>query len=198
MSIISLGKIIDPLQFEKYIKETESLETIVHKYGSAFDIPDYPCWMEYRNEGDIIGSISFTRHTNKNSVLAEMVMTIAENLKRIFPKDHPPVPERIHLIKTRGNIVAHRDEAGRYSCINIGLRNSSLAITRMSNDGILDNFQNNNTAYRIDEGVAYLVNTNQYHSVEGDIDIDRYLITYGFNTRFETLKNFFRYSNESR
>jgi hypothetical protein len=63
MELLPLGKLIDPYEFQLYIDEAEKLETVVHKYGNDFIIPDYPCWMEYKNEGNITGSISFSRHT---------------------------------------------------------------------------------------------------------------------------------------
>ena len=189
MDIIKIGKLIEPIDFLKYITVIEKLETVVHKYGTEFQVPDYPCWMKYENEGDIQGSISFTRHTYKHPELKEMVDTIYDKLATIFPKNMSPIKERIHIIKTEGDIVAHKDEAGRNTCINIGLQNSSGAITKMSNDGLLKNFYNNHTDYVIEEGYAYLVNVNRYHAVHSISDGPRYLITYGFAERFDDLKN---------
>jgi hypothetical protein len=185
MNIIKLGTLIDPIEFDQYITEAEKLETVVHKYGKDFNIPDYPCWMEYKNEGNIVGSISFSRHTLQHPILKDMVAKVADILTPIFPD---PIPDRIHLIRTVGSIPPHRDEGGRMCCINIGLKNSSSAITKLSNDGIRENFSINNTEYTIEDGVGYLLNTNHFHSVEGDLAIPRYLITYGFGTKFEILK----------
>ena len=136
MNIINLGKLIDPTEFQIYIDEAEKLETVVHKYGGEFIVPDYPCWMEYKNEGEVEGSISFTRHTNKHPVLSQMVKKVIDILTPIFPDNIPPIIERVHFIRTMGSIVPHRDEAGRYACINIGVKNSSSAITKISNDNI--------------------------------------------------------------
>ena len=66
MDILELGKLIDHTEFQKYVDEAEKLETLVHKYGEAFEIPEYPCWMEYKNEANVNGSISFTRNTYKH------------------------------------------------------------------------------------------------------------------------------------
>lgn len=187
--LIRLGKILDPHDFEKYITEAEKLETVVHKYGQPFEVPDYPCWMQYLNEAKVPGSITFSRHTHKHPVLREMVDNIVKLLTPVFPKNMKPMVERVHFLKTAGSITAHRDEAGRMTCINIGLKNSSSAITKISNDGILENFENNHTDYRLEDGAAYLLNTNSLHSVDGDINIDRYLITYGFGQSFEIMKN---------
>jgi uncharacterized protein (DUF1330 family) len=196
MYILNLGKLIDPYEFQSYIDEAEKLESVVHRYGSNFVIPDYPCWMEYKNEGDVLGSISFTRHTNKHPILSEMVKKVLDILTPIFPDNSPPMIGRVHLIRTLGNIVPHRDEAGRYACINIGVKNSSKSITKISNDNIYENFDNNNTPYVIKEGFGYLLNTNQIHAVEGQLDVPRYLITYGFGTKFEVLQKIIKAKNE--
>lgn len=189
MNIINLGKLIDPDEFQVYIDAAEKLETIVHKYGGEFIIPNYPCWMEYRNEGNVLGSISFTRHTSQHPILSKMVKKVTDILTPIFPDNSLPIIERVHFIRTIGNIVPHQDEAGRYACINIGVKNSSNAITKISNDNIYENFDTNNTSYVVKEGFGYLLNTHQIHAVEGHLDSPRYLITYGFGTKFEVLKN---------
>lgn len=187
MSIIRLGKLIDTQEFEKYIFEAEKLDTVIHKYGTEFVIPNYPCWMEYKNEGNVEGSIAFGRNTINHPILREMAHKVAQLLTPIFPAKHPPMPEGIHLVRTIGSIVKHRDEANRNACINIGLKNSSVAVTKISTDGIYENFEINNTSHRVEDGVAYLLNTNQIHSVEAPLNIPRYLITYGFREKFNSL-----------
>jgi len=193
MDMIEIGKLIEPSEFSKYIEETEKWETVVHKYGGEFVVPDYPCWMEYKNEGDIIGSISFSRNTYKNPIIAEMIDKVMKILEPIFPEGIKPIRERVHFIRTTGYIVLHKDEAGRNSCINIGVRNSSGAITRMSNDGIRANFENNHTPWVVKEGVGYLMNVNQWHAVESINEEPRYLITYGFGEKFNVLKDKLNY-----
>lgn len=192
MDIIDLGKLIDPTEFQIYVDEAEKLETVIHKYGSNFIIPNYPCWMEYKNEGNLQGSISFTRHTNKHPILKEMVEKVYHILKTIFDPQRPVLLERIHFIRTKGNITAHKDEAGRNTCINIGVRNSSGALTKMSNDNVYANFYNNHSTTTVMEGHAYLMNTNQYHAVESLNDQPRYLITYGFGDNFDILEKEFK------
>lgn len=192
MNIVDLGKLINSNDFQIYVDEAEKLETVVHKYGEDFVIPDYPCWMEYRNEGDVEGSISFTRHTNKHPILKEMVEKVFNIFKIIFPASRPVILERIHFIRTKGSVIVHKDEAGRNTCINIGVRNSIGAITKMSNDNIKHNFNNNHSAITVIEGHGYLMNTNQYHAVESINDKPRYLITYGFGDTFDVLKKEFK------
>lgn len=185
--ILDLGLVLDPEKFLKYIDETRKFDILLHKYGEKMQLFSHPCWMEYIIESDQKGSISFTRHTHKNPVLSEMVSEILEILKKILPDTISLNPERVHFIKTKGNIVKHKDESGRLTCINIGIKNSSTAITKISNDGDYDNFEYNNTEHVIKEGHAYLLNTNQYHSVESDVNCERYLITYGFGIEYDVL-----------
>jgi len=190
--MLSLGKLLDSKDFEKYIEETDKFETVVHKYGTKFVIPEYPCWMEYRVEAGVIGSISFTRNTVKNPILYEMIEKVVWIIDSITIDKFKPDPNRIHLVKTKGSILPHRDEAGRMSCINIGIKNSSSAVTKISNDDSKINFYNNSTDYIIEDGFGFLVNTNRYHAVSGDLNLSRYLITYGFGSKFEETKTIFR------
>lgn len=192
MNIIRLGKLIDPAEFDQYIVESEKLETVVHKYGGSFDIPDAPCWMQYLNEGGVEGSISFSRHTYKHPILREMVDKIVAALTPIFPNQYPPTTEGVHFMRTIGSIVPHRDEAGRMCCINIGIKNSSSAITKISNNDQFYNFKNNHTKYQIEDGVGYLLNTHQIHAVDGSLEVPRYLITYGFKQNFKTMSQALR------
>lgn len=190
--MLSLGKLLNPADFEKYIAETNSFETVVHKYGTKFVVPDYPCWMEYRDEEGIIGSISFTRNTLKNNILKEMCENVAVILDSITVDKFTPDPNRVHFIKTKGNILPHRDEAGRMCCINIGIKNSSSAVTKIGNIDSHVDFYNNCTDYVIEDGFGFLVNTNKYHAVSGDMNKSRYLITYGFGSNFNDIKNIFK------
>jgi len=189
--ILDLGKLIDPDEFQKYVVEADKLETIIHRYGTVTAIPDYPCWMQYHNEGNVTGSISFTRNTQKHPVLKEMVLKICDIYRTIFPEYIPVLNERVHLLKTVGSIVVHKDEAGRNSCINVGLKNSSGAITKISTDGLRQNFDKNHYSIQTVDGHGYLLNTNQFHSVEGLSNQPRYLITYGFSEKFDVLQKEF-------
>jgi hypothetical protein len=188
--LIDLGKLINVSDYDTYIQESETLEIVLHKYGQEMSIPDYTCWMKYPNNISG-GGISFTRHTNQHPILKELTVDIHSKLLKIFPKNITPLQNRIHIIKTEGNITPHIDESSRMACINIGLKNSSAAITKISNDNRLENFQKNNTEYNLKDGHAYLMNTNQLHSVNAISLNPRYLITYGFGTSFDLLKSLF-------
>jgi hypothetical protein len=196
MNIIDLGKLIDPEEFNVYVSIAEKLETVIHKYGKEFVFPEYPCWISYENEGGVIGSISFSRHTGKHPILAEMVRKVADILYPMFPENYKPEVNRIHLIRTQGNIPIHKDEAGRLTCINIGIKNSSSAITRMGHGGPREEFKNNHTSIKLKDGHGYLVNTNAFHSVESLTDEPRYLITYGFGVQFDYFRNFLKIGDD--
>lgn len=190
-TIINLGKILNSSDFDKYIIEAEKLDTIVHKYGTTFNIPNSPCWMKYDNEGGEEGSISFTRHTYDHPILKEMVEDIIKILTPFFPKNNLPNKNRIHLVKTIKSIFPHVDESGRLCCINIGIKNASSAETFISSDGVKENFYHNREKHVLKDGYGYLVNTSQYHSVTSSSDIPRYLITYGFGVPIDVIiKNF--------
>jgi hypothetical protein len=190
--MLSLGKLLNPDEFDKYIEETNSFETSVHKYGTKFDIPDYPCWMEYRDERMSGSSIAFTRNTIKNKVLREMSEKVAVIIDNITVDQFKPDPSRVHFIKTIGSILPHKDEANRMCCINIGVKNSNSAVTKISNINSHVDFYNNCTDYIIEDGFGFLVNTNNYHAVSGNKNTPRYLITYGFGNDFGDVKKIFK------
>jgi hypothetical protein len=187
MSVLPLGRIIDPTDFDLFIEASEELEIVVHKYGKKMNIPNYPCWMEYKNEGNLEGSISFTRHTDSHPVLKDMVTLVLEKFSEIFKPELTLKRDRVHFIKTLGNIVPHRDEDGRMCCINMGVKNSSGSLTKVGMDNRYDTFQVRHDTYVMKEGEAYLVNTHQIHSVVASNDIPRYLITYGFGEPFNKI-----------
>lgn len=181
-----LGRLLDPNAFVHYVEAARTLPEFVHAYGSAMSVPEHPCWMKYSKEFGVEGSISFTRHTCKHPVLSVMVDAVCQALSSVFPKGTPPVRERVHLVRTVGDITSHRDEDGRLSCINIGLVNSGSAITRMSTDGKFETFDTNHFDLRLKDGYGYLINTGNVHSVIGKPE-ERFLITYSFGMRFDDL-----------
>ena len=195
MNILDLGKLIDVDEFVPYISAAEEMETVIHRYGAEFSVPDYPCWIEYKDEGGIKGSISFSRHTGKHIVLSEMVQKVAEILRPVFPEKYQPEANRVHLIRTHGDIPIHRDEAGRLTCINIGLKNTSGAVTCMGNGGPREEFEKNHTAMILKDGHGYVVNTHEYHSVKALSSNPRYLITYGLGVKFDYFTEFLRLAN---
>lgn len=185
-NIIPLGKLITPCYFEKYIDEFEKLETIKHTYGETQNGPTYPHIMEYANFGKIKGSISFSRHTYDHPILKKMSLTIKETLISLFPSNYELLVERVHILKTIGSIRPHRDESGRMCCINIGIKNTASALTKVSNNDVNSEF----SEYTLNDGEAYLLNTNAIHEVIGDLETPRYLITYGFAKPFSIITQY--------
>lgn len=189
MSFLKIGKIIDPNTMDDFVFAAESLEIVTHKYGTVTNLPNYPCWMEYLNEGNVQGSISFTRHTDQHPILKDMVSLIMEKFSLIFPKQLPLLRERVHFIRTKGDIVPHRDESGRKCCINIGVKNSTGALTKIGIDNTYETFDERNHSYVVDSGVGYLVDVGRIHAVIALNNEYRYLITYGFAQSFDTISS---------
>lgn len=173
--MIDLGKLLDIDEFDKFIEIAETLPIIPYVYGGYNPVPDYPCWTKANG---VAGTISFSKNIHKCDALAGAVSRMHDALLPFFPS--PPLAERMHFIKTTGSIGAHIDEGGRASCINIGLRNSSSAITRVGKTNELSLFNTEYDDYVVKEGHGYLLNTSQYHSVIGSPDIIRYQISYKF------------------
>jgi hypothetical protein len=172
---------------DDFVSASESLEIVTHKYGTVTNIPNYPCWMEYLNEGNVQGSISFTRHTDQHPLLKDMVTLIIEKFSIIFPKHVPLLRERVHFIRTKGDIVPHRDENGRKCCINIGVKNSDGALTKMGIDDSFDTFNERHDTHVVDSGVGYLVDVGRIHAVTALNNEYRYLITYGFAQTYDKM-----------
>ena len=189
-NVYNFGKILELSEVLEFVNIANNLETFYAVYGSTPDLPNYPCWMEYQNINKL-GAIAFSRKTHLHPILHEMVKIIFYKFQGLFPKNFPIYEERIHFLRTRGSIPIHRDEAGRKSCINIGVKNSNIATTRFSLDGIYENFDKSNESINLEDGYAYLINTGTFHCVQSSLNEPRYLITYGFQTDFETLKKLF-------
>lgn len=196
MFVKELGKLVNPADFDQYIDVAETLDTVGHIYGTPYRVPDYACWMTY-SVSKKHGDIAFTRHTWKHEILSEFTDKVVDIFGQIFPSWIKPVKERVHIIRTNGSVPVHKDEGGRMSCLNVGLRNSSTAITRMTNDGIRENFENNHTDYVVQEGYGYLLNTNAFHSVISDFPGHRYLITYGFGEEYSKLVDYMKVIDRS-
>jgi len=137
-------------------------------------------WMTYSvYEG---GRISFTRNTKE--FLPEIVDYTAQYLRDRFPK-LPIFPERIHFLQTKGKIREHRDEAGRVTSINIGIKNTSTAITRFGVDDSYETFQDRYVDYICKDNCAYLLDTSKLHSVISLGDDVRTLITMTVTDSYE-------------
>lgn len=184
MSLKNLGELINPELLCKYIDVAEMLEVVSHQYNTPYNVPPYPCWMEYSGTQ---GAISFSRNTDKHPVLSEMVTLVLHAFSKNFNKNFPFSRERVHFIRTKGDVAPHRDEGGRKCCINIGIKNSTGALTKLGIDDNIETFNERYETHTINPGVGYLVDTSRLHAVTAINNQPRYLITYGFAQSFSTV-----------
>lgn len=163
MLMLELGKLIEDISiFDKYIEITEGFEEI----SAKAKIPRYPHWFKY-----LSGNVLFAVNMKRNSVLNELLDNAEVIFREIIPMQYPINRATIHLMKTIGNVKPHCDQS-RLCAINIGLRNSSSAITRVGTDDVID--------FSVKEGYGYLLNTKQRHSVIGS-EIPRYILSYSLD-----------------
>lgn len=190
-NIIDIGKIIDDVNiYENFLLDLKNLKTVTQKYYEKMIIPSYPCWLQYVNERNQIGSISITSSLYKHKNLKNLTSIIAQKLNnlKIF-KNIKFKNTRINFLRTSGTVAIHQDTGERNCAINIGLKNSNLASTKISLDNVFENFDKNHETLIMNNGYGYLINTQTFHSVYHHDDQLRYLITYSFKESFEEIKN---------
>jgi hypothetical protein len=140
-------------------------------------------------------NISFARNFFKNFPnecievtykLKEIQLTYAaiptDNELMLAFINHNFDPKRVSIIRTigGGNVIPHSDVT-RSVCLNIGLKNSSLFKTRMSNSTDVTHFNDTPTSdYTMNDSDVYLLSTKNAHSVETLTESlePRYIITY--------------------
>lgn len=176
----------------------ESLPTIMHVYNTPQPQSEDPFWMEFSkpldptidNLGHGHGTIAFTKHTSR--ILPELVNSVYSYFMDIAPK-FPWQKDRIHLIRTAGYVIPHRDEPSvRRTTINIGLKNSNCAETRFSNIGSLTDVTDT-TNFIMEDGDVYMLDVFKVHSVHPIKPCDyRYLVTYSMTTPYNNLLPIFK------
>jgi hypothetical protein len=198
-NFVLLGRVLKNInEYDHYLTEVEKLEVVIQKYYHEMTIPEYPCWLRYENERNQIGSISITSNLHKHSILSNLTKQIADLLNLTFlNKNFKFKSTKINLIRTTGMIGIHQDQGNRLCCINIGLKNSNTAITKISNDKDINNFENTYETLSVLDGYAYLMNTSNWHSVESLGNSVRYLITYNFSNSYSNLLELLNISKEN-
>jgi len=165
----------------------ENLPIHKHVYGQPMDPdPKTLYWTEYQYAE---GMISFARKLYIE--YPEVAKYIVSYMKTLFPNvlfDY----QRVGLLKTRGDVTPHCDESNRKCCINIGIKNSSSAITKTSKlkvpEYTRELFEEVCASNRCQDGSAYLLDTSSVHEVISlDLTVNRYLFTYGFGRSFEEI-----------
>jgi hypothetical protein len=169
----------------------DNLEVKKHIYGQPKDEdPSYVYWLEYQPYKEYSGTISFARRLYLD--YPEVANYVKDYLSSLFP-EIPFDIRRVNLIKTTGSISPHTDESLRRCSINIGLKNSSSAITRTSNTKDYNIFGEVAIDNVCQDGTAYLLDTSSIHEVvSADPSINRYLFTYGFGRSFEEILKFYK------
>lgn len=187
-NIVELTPRIESKAYYEFVSVARTLPEVIHKYGEDQPEIGQPHLMTYSNEGGHLGSISFTRLTIQNKALKNLSELFYADTRDIWSSQIKFVPQRVHLIRTQGNIVLHRDEAGRTACLNFGILNSSSASTCMATNDDLDN-PGELIETVLQDGRGYLVNTKWPHAVRGS-EQERWLVTYGFGTDYSSLALF--------
>lgn len=160
-----------------------------HHYGNELEVdPIRLYWVEYQpyQEGD--GTISFARKLYLK--YPEVADYVVDYISKFFPK-LPLDRRRVNLLKTCGSIRRHMDESLRKSCINIGLKNSLGAMTRVSNTKDHDLYESVATTEQCLDGHAYLLGTSFLHEVVAVNPEPRYLFTYGFGVEFDVIRGLY-------
>lgn len=170
----------------------ETLPIYKHRYGMPMEAnPTTLYWTEYQPTLPNTGTISFARKLYIQ--YPEVAMYISKYLESLFPRitfDY----RRVNLLKTKGSIQPHVDESNRSSCINIGIKNSSISITRASSVKEKSLFLNNFEEVVCQDNHAYLLDTSSYHEVVSTDDtVERFLFTYGLGVSFETMVKEFNF-----
>jgi hypothetical protein len=173
------------------ISDFENLKVYKHVYGqSKDDDPDHIYWLEYQISDQGSGTISFARRLYLD--YPEIAEYVIEYLSALFPSI-PFDVKRVNLLKTKGSIPKHVDESFRSCAVNIGIKNSSTAITRTSRTKSYHLFNEQSSDFICKDGHSYLLDTGSIHEVISlDESSDRFLFTYGFGRNFDEISRHIR------
>ena len=176
------------------LETLSSLPIYKHHYHQPMDSdPKTLYWTEYQpfRPGD--GTISFARRLYLEH--PEVAKHVLEYLEFLFPSISFDI-QRVNLLKTHGSIRSHVDESQRMCCVNIGIANSSGAITRTSSTKDFNLFDSVAETHQCIDGHAYLLDTSSVHEVKAMNDQPRYLFTYGFGRSFNDVLNCYRFKDK--
>jgi len=168
------------------ISDFENMRVHKHIYGNPMEQdPKEVYWVEYQPQMAGGGTISFARRLYlEYPETANYVVNYLSNLFPMIPFDI----KRVNLLKTKGSIGKHVDESLRKCTINIGIKNSSVAITRTSPTTNFDLYDRLATNTICQDGHAYLLDTGSVHEVISFDDTqERFLFTYGFGRSFNEI-----------
>lgn len=168
------------------LNDFENLRIYKHIYGQTIESePIEIYWLEYQPHQNSGGTISFARKLYLE--YPEISKYVVDYLGDIFPKI-PFDIKRVNLLKTKGSIFKHIDESLRKCSINIGIKNSSIAVTRTSKTTNFELFESQATEIVCQDGHSYLLDTGSVHEVISlDDSQERFLFTYGFGRSFDEI-----------
>ena len=174
--------------------ELTKLPVYKHTYGeSQEEDPTTLYWTEYHSlDPDLNekGSISFVRKLYLE--YPEVAQYIVDYLQTLFPIIEFET-NRVSVLKTNGSINPHIDEAGRICCVNIGIKNSSAAVTRTSSTKDFEIFEKVASEVVCQDNHAYLLDTSSVHEVIGkDLTTDRFFFSYAFRREFNIVHSVFK------
>jgi hypothetical protein len=184
------NKFVMPPEFDLSI--IENLPIHKHFYGMLMEeTPTNIYWTEYQPTYSGTGTISFARKLYLE--YPEVAEHVCKYLKNLFPRI-PFDINRVNLLKTKGSIQPHLDESNRMTSINIGIKNSSIAKTRVSSVKDEAEFKDNAVEIVCQDNCAYLLDTSSYHEViSTDDTVSRYLFTYGFGVSYDIILREFKF-----
>ena len=184
------NKFVMPAGFD--LSVLENLPIHKHFYGAPMEAtPTTLYWTEYQPTHSGTGTISFARKLYLE--YPDVAEHVCKYLEKLFPRIKFDI-RRVNLLKTKGNIQPHVDESNRMTCINIGIKNSSIATTRASSVKDKSEFKDNSIEIVCRDNCAYLLDTSSYHEVESTDDtVSRYLFTYGLGVSFDVMLREFNF-----
>lgn len=173
-----------PTDFD--VSAFENLPIYKHRYGMQMESnPSTLYWTEYQLDRSKYGTISFARKLYV--AYPDISKYVVDYLGTLFDKINFDY-QRLGLLKTKGSVLPHVDEANRKCCINIGIKNSDIAVTRVSSTKDYENFEEQSKPVQCKDGHAYLLDTSSIHEVVSlDDNKERFLFTYGFGVDYEQI-----------
>lgn len=164
MSICKLRPVLDIAPLQAMVDVIHPFPSFVHVYGNPQPEKNNGAWMMYGDKNrtpDTKDKIEFLRgyETVAPAEFDHICHYFNDDLKLTRVK-----PEHINLLRTRGFINRHVDEA-RFCSVNIGLRGAASALTSFDS-----------AALHCEDGRAYLLDVTKPHWVTGPAEY-RYLIS---------------------
>ena len=186
MSFLKIGTgfaLPDYFDFDKI----EQYPVHKHVYGAVVPEFDSPYWLEYQQEIKQ-GSIAFLKNLHGDYYM--LAAYVAGYVQSLIPKLGVVDLAYVGLIKTHGSVGAHTDEPTRQCCINIGLKNSSGAVTKTSKTNVRKLFKLDAESNTCEDFCAYLLDTSALHAVDAVNNDPRYLFTYPFTLPFDKVAGY--------